>query len=209
MAKIDELLGASTVEPVYWKPGPFHPMFKVPAGYTHLHPYDILKSVAGEREVTGSKDNPLIAHFHEHAGNLGVHSEGADYHDEVPHCSSAWNWACDGGGCYKSNNALASSWEKMHEKVGAHRFEKGDVIPRGAIVNIDGHVTSADLEFRWTGKGSFAGFGSNQGNTIKTSLYPQSRIRCIHLLKPKPGTVLAPIGTKPTPATGGDGESTR
>lgn len=200
------------VEPEYWKPGPYHPMFVVPEGYTHLHPYDVLYSVRGEREILGSRDNPLIAHFHEHSGNLGTHSEEADYHDEVPHCSSALQWAADGSGCYKSNNALASSWDSYKEKYGAVELKKGDTVPRGAIIRIahpGGHVTLANREFKYTGTGTFEGFGSNQGNTIKTSTYSQSHIKSIHLWKPKPGTRLAPISGKPVPSTGTGNESTR
>lgn len=201
------------IKPQYWKPGPYHPMFIVPAGYTHLHPLDILRSVRGEREILGSKDNPLIAHFHEHSGNLGKHSEGADYHDEVPHCSSAWQWACDGGGCYKTDNALASSWDKYHEMCGAIQLKIGDWVEEGDLVRIahpGGHITAANRRFRWTGKGSFEGFGSNQNNTIKTSTYEQAHIKSVHRIKAKPGTVLAPINTPPVPSTGvGNGESTR
>lgn len=190
----------------------FHPVFVVPKPFTHLHPIDVLRSVAGEKEIPGSKDNPLIAHFHEHSGNLGAHSDKNDYSDEVPHCSSAWNWACDMSGCEKSNNALASSWEEMHAKCGAYKFKKGDDIPEGAIVNLDGHVSAANEPFKWTGNGDVNLFGSNQSNTIKTSSYAQSRIRCIHLVKPKAGTVLAPIGIlghKPIASTGSKDESTR
>ena len=196
----------------YWKPGPYHPMFVVPEGCTHLHPYDVLYYVRGEREILGSRDNPLIAHFHEHSGNLGTHSEGADYHDEVPHCSSALNWAADGAGCYKSDNALASSWDGYAKKCGAKALKKGDTVPRGAIIRIahpGGHVTLANREFVWTGKGSFEGFGSNQGNTIKTSTYSQAHIKTIHLWKPLSGTILAPISAKPVPSTGKGNESTR
>lgn len=198
------------LDPVYWKPGPYHPMFVVPTGYTHLHPIDILRSVAGEREIYGSKDNPLIAHFHEHSGNLGTHSEGADYHDEVPHCASAQNWAADGAGCEKSNNALASSWGKPYsDKFKAHVYKVGDMVPEGALVCLGGHITLANRAFHYNGKGSFEGFGSNQGNTIKTSTYSQSSIKNICEFVPKGGTRLAPIGTKPVPSTGSGNESTR
>ncbi len=203
---------ATGVKPVYWKPHPYHPMFKVPAPYTHLHPIDILRSVAGEKEIPGSKDNPLIAHFHEHAGNLGTHSDHNDYSDEVPHCASAQNWAQDGAGCEKSNNALASSYEGYAKKYGSKAYKKGDWIPEGALICLNGHVTRANKAFPWDGTGNFEGFGSNQGNTIKTSIYPQSRIRTICDDKPKAGTVLAPIGIlghKPVSASGTTGESTR
>ena len=190
-----------------------HPVFKVPSPYTHLHPIDVLRSVAGEKEIPGSKDNILIAHFHEHAGNLGSHSDSKnDYSDEVPHCASAQNWAQDCSRCEKSNNALASSYEGYASKYGSRSYKPGDIIPEGAIICLDGHVTRANKQFVWTRDGSFEGFGSNQGNTIKTSIYSKSRIKTICDDKPKAGTILAPIGIlgmKPTPATGSEGESTR
>ena len=202
------------VPPIYPSPHRFHPRFDhlLPKPFTHLHPFDILRSVAGEREIPGKQDNELIAHFHEHSGNLGAHSDSNDYADEVPHCASAWNWACDMGGCEKSDNALASSFEKYPEKFGSKKFKKGERIPRGTLICLDGHITSAADEFTWTGTGVFSGFGSNQGNTIKSSVYQQSRIRVAFEVKPKAGTVLAPIGflgEKPIPATGSVGESTR
>lgn len=196
-------------KPNYWKPGPYHPLFIIPEGYTHLHPQDILFHVRGEREILGSRDNPLIAHFHEHSGNLGLHSDQNDYHDEVPHCMSAWNWACDGAGCYKTDNALASSGLAYPKKYGAKTYKKGDWVEKGAALILDGHITSANRRFLWSGKGSVEGFGSNQGNTIKSSTYPQSRIKAAYEWVPKPGTVLAPIGSKPVPSTGSENESTR
>ena len=190
-----------------------HPVFKVPPPFTHLHPIDFMRAFASEKEIPGAKDNILIAHFHEHSGNLGTHSDDKnDYSDEVPHCASAQNWAQDGTGCEKSNNALASSYEKYAQKFGSRAYKKGDIVPEGAIICLDGHVTRANKSFVWTGGGSFEGFGSNQGNTIKTTLYSQSRIRTICDDKPKPGTILAPIGIlgmKPAPATGSNSESTR
>ena len=134
------------------------------------------------------------------------------YHDEVPHCMSAQNWAQDGAGCYKSETALASSGQNYARKHGSRAYKKGEMIPEGALICIDGHITRANKAFKWTGSGSFEGFGSNQGNTIKTSIYPQSRIKTICDDKPKPGTILAPIGIlghKPVPAAGKSGESTR
>lgn len=197
-----------TIAPVYPKPGPFHPRFEtlLPAPYTHLHPIDILRSVAGEKEILGVKDNPLIAHFHEHSGNLGTHSDGADYHDEVPHCSSAWQWACDMGGCRKTNNALAASWKKYANPRVGDWVEEGDLITIGTS-----HVTSANKRFNRKIATTFEGFGSNQGNTIKTSIYAVSKISSVQVLEPLPGTILAPIGIlghRPVPATGRLGEIT-
>lgn len=182
--------------PQYWRPHPYHPMFKVPAPYTHLHPYDFLMKFKGEKEISGSRDNPLIAHMHEHSGNLGTHSDSKnDYHDEVPHCSSALQWVADGCGCEKTGNALASSWDNY---VG-QKLKEGDWVEVGDIVRIahpGGHVTLCNKRFQWIDGRSFEGFGSNQGNSIKVSSYSTSHIKSVHKWKPKPGTKLAPIGTK-------------
>ena len=195
--------------PIYPKPHRFHPRFNVPAPYTHLHPIDVLRSVAGEKEVPGTKDNALIAHFHEHSGNLGSHSDNKnDYADEVPHCSSALNWAADMSGCRKTNNALAASWSKYGNKRTGDFVEVGDVIH---IKHPGNHVTMANKRFNKKTAKSFEGFGSNQGNSVKTSNYKVGDIVSVQVWDPLPGTVLAPIGilgTKPTPATGGPGEST-
>lgn len=182
---------------------PFHPVFKVPHGSTHLHPIDVLRSVAGEKEIPGKLDNPLIAHFHEHSGNLGSHSDKADYHDEVPHCSSALNWAADMSACRKTNHALAASWKKYNNPRQGDWAEEGDIIVLGTR-----HVTLCNRRFNRRIAVTFEGFGSNQGNTIKTSIYKVSEISSVQKFEPLKGTVLAPIGTKPVAATGGLNEST-
>ncbi len=194
--------------PVYPKEHKYHPRFesKLPKEYTHLHPIDVLRSVAGEKEVLGSKDNPLIAHFHEHSKNLGIHSEGADYHDEVPHCSSAMNWAADMSGCKKTDHALARSWIKY----GYPRV--GDWVEEGDLVNIGtSHITMANKRFNKKTSKHFEGFGSNQGNSIKTSIYPVAKISAVNVWRPLPETRLAPIGIlghKPVPAVYVKDEST-
>ena len=192
------------VKPIYPKQNPFHPIFKVPEGYTHLHPIDVLRSVAGEKEIYGSKDNPLIAHFHEHSGNLGTHSDGADYHDEVPHCSSALNWAADMSGCRKTNNALAASWKKYNNPREGDWVEEGDIITIGTS-----HVTMCNRRCNRRSAKVFEGFGSNQGNTIKTSSYVVSSLSSVQMWEPLPGTILAPIGTEPVEVSGTLGEGTR
>jgi len=189
---------------------PFHPVFIVPAGFDRLHPFDVLMSVRGEKEIPGSKDNPLISHFHKHAGNLGKHDSPKHFPDEVPHCSSAWNWACDMSACYKSNNALAASWLQYNNERQGDYAEVGDLIILGTH-----HVTSCAKRFKFRGTNpdkTFEGFGSNQGNTIKTSLYSVSEINKkggVQVIKALPGIRLAPIGTKALPASGNPDESTR
>lgn len=188
------------VKPVYPKEHPFHPRFAVRAPYTHIHPMDVLRSVEGEKEIPGKEDNPLIAHFHEHSGNLGKHDDHNDYADEVPHCSSALNWAADMAGCEKTNNARAASWEKYGEAREGEMVEVGDIIVKRT--GSQNHVTLCAVPFNIKKAKTFKGFGSNQGNTIKTSTYQVSDIRAVRKWKPLPGTVLAPIGylgSKPKP----------
>lgn len=199
-------------EPIYPKPHPFHPRFesKLKPPFTHLHPIDVLRSVAGEKEIPGSKDNPLIAHFHEHSGNLGSHSEGADYHDEVPHCASAMNWAADMSGCRKTNNATAASWGKPYGNPRQGEWvEEGDLIHKKT--GSQNHITMCNKRFNRKTASTYEGFGSNQGNSIKTSTYKVSEIQSVQMWDTLPGTVLAPIGIlgmKPVPSTGGNGEAT-
>jgi len=203
-------------EPIYPSVHPFHPRFdsKLPKPYTHLHPFDVARSVAGETEIPGSRHNPFIAHLHEHSGNLGVHSEGADYSDEVPHCSSGLNWCADMSGCEKSNNALAASWSDSSRA--SYNPRLGDWVEVGDIIHKktgkQNHVTLCNKRFNKRTAKYYEGFGFNQGNSIKTSTYKVADIKSVQMWKPKKGTHLAPIGflgTKPVPATGGANESTR
>lgn len=202
--------------PVYPRPHRFHPRWdaKLEAPYTHIHPLDAARSVAGEKEIPGRKHNMFIAHLHEHSGNLGKWSEEPDYSDEVPHCSSGLNWAADMCGCEKSDNALAASWS--WKKSRSYNPRKGDWVEEGDIIHIkngdQNHVTLANKRFNRKKAKTFEGFGFNQGNSIKTSRYKVDRIISVQVWKPKAGTVLAPIGhlgQKPVPSTGKIGESTR
>lgn len=204
-------------QPIYPSPHPYHPRFDhlLPKPYTHLHPFDVLRSVAGEKEIPGKKDNPLIAHFHEHSGNLGKHDDHNDYSDEVPHCSSALNWAADMAGCVKSNNALASSWVSTGFTRQGDWVEVGDIIIKKTwsekSKKYQWHVTLCNKRFNRKTAKTYEGFGSNQGNTIKTSTYLVSEIVSVRVWVEKEGTVLAPIGIlghKPVPATGKIGEQT-
>ena len=191
---------------LHWKPGPYHPIFKVRAPYTHIHPYDFICMHLGEKEISGSKDNGLLAHTHEHSKNLGQHDDDNDYRDEVPYCSSGLNWTADGCGCEKTDHALARSWFKY---VG-NEYKKGELVKKGAIVNIGtSHVTVANRDFIWNGKGEVECVGFNQGNAIKVSTYKQSAISAAHDWKEKPGTVLRPIQMQAVLGSTIPNESTR
>ena len=148
---------------------------------------------------SGSQDNPRIQWYLEHCDNIGGFKDGKLHHDEVPWCSALPNAAADACGCFKTNNALASSWDK-YSQYGAKKFKKGDRIPEGSLVRIahpGGHITLANESFVWTGRGTFPGLGGNQSNRINVSEYDQAHIVSIHGWAPKPGTALAPIGTAP------------
>jgi len=191
-------------KPIYPAPHPHHRFFKVAWPFTHAHPFDVMMSIVGTKEVAGQKDNPLIAHFHEHSGNLGSHSDGNDYSDEVPWCSSVLNWAADMSGCRKTNNALAASWKKYGNDRKGDWVEKGDIVVLGTR-----HVTLAAKRFNRKTEETFNGFGGNQNNQLKTSAYNTSEISSVQAWSPLLGTLLAPIGTMPPPATGPKDESTK
>lgn len=201
-------------KPIYPSKHPYHFRFDhlLPAPYTHIHPIDMVRYIVSrnEHEIPGPKHNPFIAHLHEHSGNLGVHSEGADYADEVPHCSSGLNFTADMTGCAKTDNALAASWSNYGNPRSGDWVEEGDIIH---IKNGNqNHVTLANKRFNRKTAKTFEGVGFNQGNTIKTSNYSTASIKSVQVWKPLPGTVLAPIGIlgmKAVPATGTAGESTR
>lgn len=202
--KIAEPKPVTGIPPEYPAPHRFHPRFNVKPPYTHAHPLDVARSVEGEKEIPGSRHNAFIAHLHEHSGNLGSHSEGADYSDEVPHCASGMNWSADMAGCEKTNNALAASWKKYNVEREGDWVEEGDIITIGTS-----HVTMCNKRFNRRTAKTFEGFGFNQGNSIKASKYKVSSISSVRVWKPKPGTVLAPVGTRPSIVGGKIGESTR
>jgi uncharacterized protein (TIGR02594 family) len=175
--------------------------------YTHQHPIDLARKHLGLKEISGSKHNPQIQEFHEACDNIGGRKDNKLHPDEVPWCSSFINWLAEQCGCEKTNNALASSWDKYVGKT----YKRGELIPEGAIVRIahpGGHVTLNNKPFQWVGTGMFEGLGGNQSNRVCVAEYRKTDIVSIHDWKPKPGTVLAPIGTKPSDSEG-EGGSTR
>ena len=199
------------VAPKYPAPHKYHPRFDslLKAPFTHIQPIDVLRSVAGQKEIKGSKDNPLIAHFHEHSRNLGTHSDTNDYSDEVPHCASAINWACDMSGCHKTDSAAAASYSDYGNPRKGDWVEEGDIIHKRT--GSQNHVTFANKRFNRKTESRYEGFGSNQNNAINTSTYKTSEIKSVQVPKPLPGTVLAPIGIlghKPVPSAGSEGSTT-
>lgn len=171
-----------------------------------LHPIDWLRNEMklGAVEIPGSKHNPRIVEYHKHSGNIG--GEKATHPDEVPWCSSVLQAAADACGMYKTDNALASSWDKY---VG-EKLKIGDWVEEGDIIRLahpGGHVTLANKRFQWTGKGTFDGLGGNQSNRIKVSTFSQSTIVSIHRWKPKKGVM--PKVKSASSGGGTSGDTTR
>jgi uncharacterized protein (TIGR02594 family) len=205
---VDGVVGPKTLAVMKGEPQAPAPT-PIKGQYTHVHPIDWVRNEArlfnGVKEIPGAKDNPRIVEYHKHSANIG--GPNATHHDEVPWCSSLWNAAADSCGMFKTDNALASSWDNYVGKA----LKKGDWVEEGDLVRIkdSNHITAANKRFQWTDEGTFDGCGGNQGNQIKVSTYSKKKIVSVHKWAPKPGTITAPISGKAGDSTGGSGESTR
>ncbi len=172
--------------------------------FTHSHPIDWMRGELGVREIPGPRDNPRIRKYYTHCANIG----SKEYPDEVAWCSAILNAAADECGMFKTDNALASSWDEYGEDLGAY-------VPEGAIITIrhpsgGRHVCLANRKFNRYNDATFEGLGGNQGNMVKVSEFPCAHIRSVRKWSAKSGTITAPIGTS-AGAVEGDGtkESTR
>lgn len=116
---------------------------------------------------------------------------------------------------------IASAAAKSHAKTGVEIAWKEDGIPRGAIIHLnhskcgsgsgnhvtfaDGDCTAADLK---KAGATFAGFGGNQGNAVKRSIYGAGTICAVRWPSevPKPGPIQKSVNCT---GAGSSGESTR
>lgn len=150
-------------------------------------PIDWARTQLGQKEVSGSKDNPVIQEYHSHA------RLGSSQHDEVPWCSSFLNAAADATGMEKTNDASAISWKKYVGDDTGDLVEEGDVILlTPAVSGSTGHVTMANKAFNRSKDKSFEGIGGNQSNSVCVASYPTSRIVVAKKWKPKAGAVVTP-----------------
>lgn len=166
---------------------------------TFPHPIDWMRGELGQKEIPGKQDNPRIREYHKHCANIG----SKEHPDEVPWCSSILNAAADNCGMYKTDNALASSWDK-------YGIDTGDVVEQGDIITIrhEGggrHVCLANKTFRRSLSKTFEGLGGNQSNAVKVSTYRVSTIVACRKWIKKPGTITAPIGSPPETGPIADG----
>lgn len=169
---------------------------EVPKDSTHLAPIDWARGELGQKEIAGSQDNPRIRWYHTHCANIG----SKEHPDEVAWCSSFLNAAADECGMKKTDNALASSWEKYGEDTG-DQVDEGDVI---VIRRADGgrHVTLANKPFSRSQDKYFEGLGGNQSNSVCVSTYSTANIVAARKWVAKSGTVSAPITTGQDPDEG-------
>lgn len=173
-------------------------------GTPFLHPIDLCRTFLGLKEKPGAQNERQIQEFLEACDNIGGRKDNKLHPDEVPWCSAIWNWIAEKCGMEKTNNALASSWLKY----GSART--GDTVYEGDIVVLDGHVTCANKTFNRKTAKNFEGLGGNQGNMVKVSTYPTSRIKAVRVWQPLKGNTVPPIRSGSTGSTAnGQEESTR
>lgn len=153
-------------------------------------PIDWARTQLGQKEVSGSQDNPVIQEYHSHA------RLGSNQHDEVPWCSSFLNAAADACGMEKTNDASAISWKNYVGETCGDLIEEGDIILlTPAVSGSTGHVTMANKTFYRSKVDTFEGLGGNQSNSVNVSSYKTSRIVVAKKWKPKAAVVSDPPKT--------------
>jgi len=171
-----------------------------------MHPIDLCRTKLGLKEIPGKLNNPEIQEMLEACDNIGGRKDKKVHPDEIPWCSALLNWLAEQCGMEKTNNALASSWDKYGESCGDW-VEEGDIV---TIAHPGRHVTLANKRFNRKTAKTFEGLGGNQGNRIKVSTYSCADIKAARKWKPLEGNTMPPVKSKSTsngkPTTG---ESTR
>lgn len=143
--------------------------------------FDIAAVFIGEKEISGGMDNPLILAM------LKTDNQWPE-HDEVPWCSAFVNFVCKLMRLPRSKDLRARSWLNVGRGIPLSEAEVGFdvvVLQRGSgdqpgpdVIDAPGHV------------GFYAGIagnyievlGGNQGDTVKVSRYPKSRLLSIRRL---------------------------
>lgn len=170
------------------------PIVLPPENSKLLTPIIWARGELGNKEIPGVQDNPRIRWYHTHCANIG----SKEHPDEVAWCSSFLNAAADECGMDKTDNALASSWDKYGEDTG-DQVDEGDVI---TIRHADGsrHVTMANKPFNRKTDSTFEGLGGNQSNSVKVSNYPTNQIVGARKWKPKFQSNPLPVDNDLNPA---------
>ena len=139
-----------------------------------MNPFQLAERFVGIKEVGGSVDNPQIMAM------LRLDNKWPEG-DEVPWCSAFVNYICWLLRLPRSASLRARSWLTVGVPVSKADAKIGDIViltrgkgdqPGPDVIEAPGHV------------GFFAGLsgqfievlGGNQSDTVKVSLYPQSRL---------------------------------
>ncbi len=149
--------------------------------FTKEHAFDLAQRYIGSKEIGGQVDNPTILAM------LKLDNEWPQ-NDEVPWCSAFMNHICWLARLPRSKSLMARSWLGIGKGITLDQAEAGDVIilkrgtgdqPGPEVLNAPGHV------------GFYAGrtgdlieiLGGNQGDQVKISRYPKSRLLGVRSLE--------------------------
>jgi len=144
--------------------------------------FDLAQRFIGEKEITGSIDNPMILAM------LKLDMAWPT-NDEVPWCSAFVNYICWLARLPRSKDLRARSWLSIGEGVELERAEVGDIVvlqrgtgpqPGVEVIDWPGHV------------GFYAGvagdlievLGGNQSDSVKLSRYKKSTLLSIRRISP-------------------------
>lgn len=143
--------------------------------------FDIAQRFIGTREISGTLDNPIL---------MAMLTLDMDWpeHDEVPWCSAFVNFVCWLLRLPRSKDLRARSWLTVGRGIHLLDARAGNdivILSRGSgdqpgpeVLNAPGHVG-----FYAGMSGEFVELlGGNQGDTVKVSRYPKSRILGIRRL---------------------------
>ena len=138
------------------------------------HAFDLAQRFVNIKEVGGQVDNPQIMAM------LKLDNSWPE-HDEVPWCSGFANYICWLARLPRSKNLRARSWLEVGKGITLDEAVPGDIIvlqrgtgeqPGPEVLDAPGHVGFY--------AGRFSDFievlGGNQGDTVKISRYPKSRL---------------------------------
>jgi uncharacterized protein (TIGR02594 family) len=126
---------------------------------------EIAKKEMGQKEISGSKDNPKIIEYHSMTS-----LKASD--DETPWCSSFVNWVMYKAGYNGTANAMARSWLRWGQSLSRPRLGCIVVFWRGSPTSSSGHVGF------WLGEnsGKVRVLGGNQSNMVCESTYSLDQV---------------------------------
>jgi len=124
------------------------------------------KAELGQKEISGSKDNPRVIEYHSTTTLRAVE-------DEVPWCSSFVNWCFFKCGLTRTKSAAAKSW--LNWGLPMDKPSYGCVVVKSRTGG--NHVTFWMRAEKRDGVNGFIGLGGNQSNMVNEQWYPNSTVR--------------------------------